>query len=385
MDTTFQQVCEEAAERWSVPLLAAGAVVDGAVTTCAVGCDPGTRFRIASVTKPLTALLCIESLDLDEPTGVWPDEVRVRHLLAHVSGFDCELPERDLGRFGDGDDALAAAVGELPSVHRFVGVDELWSYANTGYWLSGWLAAGRVGMTYEDALAARVLRPLGLEATSFGEPDVAPADPDAEEGPYPRARRPSGGLASTVDDLLRAGRGLLRHPAFAQMAVPRGKPNGGVYGLGLFGQRVGGVDVWGHPGSYGGFQSSFLVVPARTAVFVGLTNASNGAKALYEIEDAFFEQAVGTARPEAPFVELPAQTIAAFAGTYANADERYEVRPAPDGVVVVAGGEEVRARPVGPRTFQVPDGPYVRERIAFPRDGFSRLGSRLAERVAAPR
>ena len=141
MNTAFQQACEEAAERWSVPALAAGAVVGGTLTVCAVGCDPGTRFRIASVTKPLTALLCVESLDLDEPTGVWPDDVRVRHLLSHVSGFDCELPERDLGRFGDGDGALEAAVSKLPSVQRFVGVEELWSYANTGYWLAGWLAA----------------------------------------------------------------------------------------------------------------------------------------------------------------------------------------------------------------------------------------------------
>jgi CubicO group peptidase (beta-lactamase class C family) len=381
MNTMFQRACEEAAGRWSVPALAVGTWAGGRAARCAVGCDTGTRFRIASVTKPLTALLALELLDLDEATGVWPADVRVRHLLSHLSGFDCELPERDLGRFGDGDGALAAAVGELGSVRRFVGVDELWSYANTGYWLAGLLAARRADATYEDALAERVLAPLGLEAASFGEPDLGGTGRDAEEGPYPRARRPSGGLVASVDDLLRAGRGLLERPALARMAVVHGKPNGGVYGLGLHGQRVAGVDVWGHAGSYGGFQSSFLLVPDRGAVFAGLTNASNGAKALYELEDAFFEQVLGSARPKTAFVELPRAATEAFAGSYANSDERYDVTAVDGGVVVTAEGEEVRLRPVGPRTFQVPDGPYVRERIAFPRDGFARLGSRLAARV----
>jgi CubicO group peptidase (beta-lactamase class C family) len=381
MNGRFQRACEEAAERWSVPALAAGTWIDGGVTTCAVGCDTGTRFRIASVTKPLTALLATELLDLDATTGVWPGDVRVRHLLSHLSGYDCELPERDLARFGGGDGALAAAVAELAAVRRFVGPDELWSYANTGYWLAGHLASERAQGTYEDALADRVLRPLGLEATSFGEPDVDGTGPAAGEGAYPRARRPSGGLVSNVADVLRLGRGLLASPRFPRLAVAQGRPNGGVYGLGLFGQRVGGVEAWGHPGSYGGFESSLLVVPGRGAVFAGLTNASNGAKALYELEDAFFEQAIGSARPETPFVELRAEAIEPFVGTYANSDERFEVGTARGGIVVEAEGEEVHLRPVGPRTFQVPDGPHVRERIGFPRDGFARLGSRLAARV----
>ncbi|HET7137030.1 MAG TPA: serine hydrolase domain-containing protein [Gaiellaceae bacterium] len=381
MNTSFQQACEDVAARFEVPALAVGTWVDGSAAVCTVGCDSGTRFRIASVTKPLTALLAVELLDLDAPTGVWPGDVRLRHLLSHLSGFDCELPERDLSRFGNGDDALAAAVAELGTVRRFVGADDLWSYANTGYWLAGWLAAQRLGMTYEDALGDRVLGPLGLGATSFGEPDLAGTGPEAGDGPYPRARRPSGGLVSNVDDLLRAGRGLLERPPFAQLATVRGRPNGGVYGLGLFGQRVAGVDVWGHPGSYGGFQSSFLLVPDRGAVFVGLTNAFNGGKALYELEDAFFEQTVGATRPATPFVELPSGAVEAFGGTYANSDEAFEVRATPGGIVVKVEGEEVHLRPIGPRLFQVPDGPYVRERIAFPREGLARLGSRLAERV----
>ena len=99
----------------------------------------------------MTASLAVQLLDLDESTGIWPEEVRVRHLLAHVTGYGGEIG--DLARFGEGDDALGAAVAELPSVERLVPLDAAWSYANTGYWLAGWLAAQQNGSTYEEALA----------------------------------------------------------------------------------------------------------------------------------------------------------------------------------------------------------------------------------------
>ena len=73
-----------------MPALAVGVSVGGAAETLLVGCDPTTRFRIASITKPFTATLALELLDLEAKTGLWPADVRVRHLLSHTSGYDCE-------------------------------------------------------------------------------------------------------------------------------------------------------------------------------------------------------------------------------------------------------------------------------------------------------
>src|SRR4029077_525299 len=135
--------------------------------------------------------------------------------------------------------------------------------------------------SYEEALDRRVLRPLGLESTSFdAPPDVPGTGADANDGHYPRARRPPGALVSNVPDLLRFGRRLLAEP---QMRIVHGKPVAGVYGVGVWGARGRRVGVWGHQGSWGGYQTSLLPVPDLDAVFVGLTNASRGGKALYEI------------------------------------------------------------------------------------------------------
>ena len=382
MGTPFQASCEAAALEWDVPALAAGFSLDQMVETAAVGCELETIFRIASITKPVTATLVLGLVDPEETTGVWPGDVRVRHLLSHTSGFDCELPERDLSPFGAGDDALGRAVAELSSVRRWTGVEQVWSYANTGFWLAGHLAAERAGETYEDAVVSRVLAPAGLESTSFGEPGLEGTGREAGSGPYPRARRPSGGLASNVPDLLRLGRHLLTHRNAARMRIVHGKPVGGVYGLGLFGERVGEVEVWGHGGSYDGFQSSLLLVPDRGAVFAGLTNSSVGAKALRLVEDAFFEQAIGARRRIPETVALEASALETFAGSYANSDGWVEVTPSVDGLVATFEDGDFAARAIGERSFEILEGDRVRDRFDFPLEGFGRFGGRLAERVA---
>jgi CubicO group peptidase (beta-lactamase class C family) len=380
LDSSYLQASEAAALTWEVPAMALGVSVGGAVETHAIGCNAETLFRVASITKPFTGALSLGLLELEESSGIWPADVRVRHLLSHTSGFDAEAG--DLGRFGDGDDALATVVEELPGIRRFLGVEQAWSYANTGYWLAGWLCAERAGTTYEEALAERVIGPAGLEATSFGEPDLAGSGPDALPGPYPRARRPSGGLVSNVPDLLRFGEWLVASPELARMRVVHGKPAGGVYGLGLFGERVAGVEVWGHSGSWGGFQSSLLVVPDHGAVFVGLTNHSRGAKGLREVEDVFFERVIGARRRVPETVELPDPVRDGLTGSYANSDGWTEVEFAVDGLSVKFDDGEFAARAIGERTFEITEGARVRERFDFPLEGFGRFGSRLAERVA---
>jgi CubicO group peptidase (beta-lactamase class C family) len=379
-DSTLLQASQRALERWQVPALAIATSVAGERRQFQLGCDEDARFRIASITKPMTASLAVQLLDLDESTGIWPEDVRVRHLLAHVTGFGGEIG--DLTRFGEGDDALGAAVAELPSVERLVPLEAAWSYANTGYWLAGWLAAQQNGSTYEEALQEHVLGPAGITDPTFGEPSLAGSGPGADGGDYPRARRPSGGLVATAADVGHFADWQLREPWTNALRVPLARPPGGVYGLGFFGQRVAGIDVWGHPGSYGGFQSSLLLVPSRNAWFVGLTNHGLGGQALREIEDAWFELLLGEARPPAPTVALEPAALAAFAGTYENEDLTVTLTPGGEGLLVQTEDLEATARPIGPTTFEIVGGDADRNRFDFPLDGFARFGSRLARRVS---
>ena len=222
-----------------------------------------------------------------------------------------------------------------------------------------------------------------MESTSFGEPELGGTGPDARSGPYPRARRPSGGLVSNVPDLLRFGRWHLAHPESARLRSPLARPLGGVYGLGLGGERVGSGEVWGHGGSYGGFQSSFRVVPGHDAVFVGLTNSSDGSQALGELEDLFFELVLGGRRRVPPTIELSDAALAAVSGSYANSDARYDVAVSGRGLAAAFEDGEFTARPIGERLFEITTaGSRAGDRFDFPVAGFGRFDSGLAERVA---
>jgi CubicO group peptidase (beta-lactamase class C family) len=385
LDAMFSRACEEAAARFDVPALVVGVCSsDGVTKLHGVGCEPDTRFLVASVTKPMTATLAARVLDLEATTGVWPEDVRVRHLLAHTSGFAGE--HGDLARFGDGDDALGSVVAELPTVRRLLPVDRVWSYANSGYWLAGWLAAEAAGTSFEEALHRHVLGPAGMASSGFDEPDLEGTGKLARPMPYPRARRPSGGLVTDATDLIRFGRWQLAEPWTEVLRRPYARPVSGVYGYGFAGQRVAGVDVWGHPGSAWGFQASLLVVPGRGAVFAGLTNSDIGSKALTELEDLWFERVIGARRPVAETVALSPSALQAFAATYANDDLTVTLEVDGDRLAgqLASGGDAVAvvARPIGERRFEVVGGPRDRERFDFPLNGFIRVGSTLLERVA---
>ena len=152
------------------PVATASAGVTSAEATLGVAGDPTWVAGIASVAKLLvgmTALVAVEegTVDLDEPAG--PPGSTVRHLLSHASGLNFD------------DDAALARPGR-----RRI-------YSNAGIERFAEHLARRAEMPFEEYLRAGVLEPLGMASTELhGSPAHA--------------------VTSTVDDLLRFARQLLR-------------------------------------------------------------------------------------------------------------------------------------------------------------------------------
>jgi CubicO group peptidase (beta-lactamase class C family) len=148
----------------------------------------------------------------------------------------------------------------------------LWSYSNAGYWE----AASAFDGEYSDAVRELVLEPLGLRHTDFETPSDAvlgtlPGDVVADPS-YPVERRPSGGLWSTVGDLLEYG--LAHCTEWPHLHEPIAEALGAQYALGWW-ARGGVLD---HEGSVGGFQSLLLLVPAEEIVLAVLTNSWQGSR-----------------------------------------------------------------------------------------------------------
>ncbi|MGB3373886.1 MAG: serine hydrolase domain-containing protein [Microbacterium sp.] len=123
---------------------AAAAVIASDGTVLATNGDTDRPYRLASVTKPLTAyavLVAIEEgvFELDTPAG--PDGSTVRHLLAHASGLDMT------------EDRVRAD----PGTRRI--------YSNRGFDVLADAVTRHSGIAFATYLDEAVLAPLGMTSS----------------------------------------------------------------------------------------------------------------------------------------------------------------------------------------------------------------------------
>jgi CubicO group peptidase (beta-lactamase class C family) len=248
-----------------------------ALGALSIGGEPmrrDTLFRIASVTKPVTAAATLalvgeNLLSIDEPVdrllpelanrrvlrrmdGPLDDTVHatrpvtIRDLLTFTFGFGAVLEmfmaaepwpvvtateEMHLCTLGPPDpvaqpdpDTWIAALGSLPLITQ---PGDRWMY-NTGASVLGVLLARAAGVTFGEVLRSRIFEPLGMAETAFWTSDtarlatayVASAEglrvsdpPDGAWSMPPAFGDGAAGLVSTVDDLL----------AFARMFLAGGQ------------------------------------------------------------------------------------------------------------------------------------------------------------------
>lgn len=274
---------------------------------------PATSFRIASMTKSITALAILILRDegaiwlgaplaqyLPQFAAVAPatrdsPPITVRHLLTHTAGFVTDDPwaDRVLGMTPAALDTLLAA--GLPFA-RPPGL--AFEYSNLGYALLGRVLTNVSGEPYQSFVTRRILEPLGMSNTIFDALAAARGDfawgyridggvftrerlePDGEVGAM-------GGLATTANDYARyvsflidawparddpetgpvrrssvRELGLFHAPPYVPEPTDGGAAPSSAYGYGLvdttdkpLGRRL------HHSGGLPGYGSHMLVVP----------------------------------------------------------------------------------------------------------------------------
>ncbi len=180
---------------------AALAIIEGGEVTFARGFgtkhpsggDPveaTTLFRIASVTKMLTAAALLqqvedEAVDLSAPATdyipyltfnlepTWADSITGHQLLTHSSAM-VDYLMIDVTQAEKSDDALAEFVlGEFPSVMYLMAPSgAFWNYSNPNYYLAGLMVEEITGSYYAQYMDAMVFTPLAMDRTFFYPSDV---------------------------------------------------------------------------------------------------------------------------------------------------------------------------------------------------------------------
>lgn len=263
---------------------------------------PGTRFRIGSLSKLLTAMTLMRLsqagvVDLDAPIAQYmaalPPHLRdidLRQLAGHIAGIrhyrgneflsalSCETLREGLAVF-TGDTLVA-----VPETR--------YAYSSYGYNLIGAVLESATRRPFAEIVRRQVLIPLEMEATvpdSKAERDphrartyaitasglaAAPADDLS-------CRWPSGGYLSSTDDLAKLGSalmtpGLLSSASLERMLTPQRTRSGKATSVGI-GWRVS-VDSSGrryfhHGGSSNGGAAFLLVYPQEQLVVALASNA----------------------------------------------------------------------------------------------------------------
>lgn len=272
-----------------------------------------TRFRLASVSKVITALaiLILEQegkLDTNHfiqryvpyPVNDGKDQITIKHLLTHTSGIDdqCYLPPVDSPQYRS-PISLNDLVGRCSQSKLLFPPGTQYSYANPEYHLLAYIVENVSGMKFEIFLKEKLFQIANMP-NSYVLTSPSPNDPllaipynttSAGRQPavwvHPTYGMGSGNLVSTAGDLFNLHRAiqsgkLLRNKQaikFTTLDTPVPASDYG-YGSHLTTRPDTGIFVQYHGGGLPGVSTLFARYPQVGAFVVVLNNTQTIAQSL---------------------------------------------------------------------------------------------------------
>jgi CubicO group peptidase (beta-lactamase class C family) len=229
------EISEGARKEWRSPGMSVAVVVDGSIAWARgfgladveneVEARPDTVYRIASISKPLTATAVLQlvekgALSLDDPVTKhvpgFPDRglgITLRHLLTHTSG---------IRHYKDGEMNLQTHFDSIPDALEIFRDDPLlftpgtkYSYSSYAYNLLGAVVENASGLTFEAYMKEKVWGPAGMSTTRLEhQGEIVPrrarqyvrsGERGVRNAPFAdlSVKWAGGGMISTVEDLAR--------------------------------------------------------------------------------------------------------------------------------------------------------------------------------------
>ncbi len=370
-----------------------------------------TLFRIGSVAKLFTWTAVMQlaeqrKLDLDadlngylkdfQIPATYPEPVTLAHLMTHTPGFEDHV----IGLFARSADRLRPLAEilteEMPARVRPPG--RLSSYSNHGTGMAGYVVEQVSGLSFDDYVETNILRPLGMEHTTFRQPVPVHLAADLSRGyswgdgrfqaqefeMIPLA--PAGSASSSAADMARFMIAHLQGGAYGPDRILQPETAHRMHSLlfahepgvpgwlhGFYEMNRNGQRIFGHGGDTMDFHTQLMLLPEHGLGLFVSYNSRKGTAARSQLLDAFLDRyfPVEEADVTEPAADFETQA-GRVAGTYRvlryshstlaklgalaselNVDSR-------DGLLVTQGqGEPTRWRLVEPLVFREVDGPNL--------------------------
>lgn len=268
--------------------------------------DPSTVFRMASVSKQVTAgaiaLLAVRGdLDLDAPVRRYlpnfpdyPDPPTVRHLVHHTSGVRDYVGLMRLA--GNRDEDFYTNPEVLAAINRQLGLNfqpgAEYLYSNAGYFLLGRIVAGVSGQSLREFAETHFFAPLGMTDTHFHDDHneivarraigYSPAEDGFRIHVTTLDMVGDGGLFTSVEDWVAWDRNLETGAVgggsdWVALMHQRGVLNSGdtiPYAFGISHGEHRRLATVGHGGAWVGYRTAMTRYPETGYSFVALCNRS---------------------------------------------------------------------------------------------------------------
>lgn len=280
-----------------------------------------SAYRLASVTKPMTALAILQlvekgKIDLDAevqtyvpyfPRKPWP--VTVRQVLGHLGGIShYKNPANELHIKEHRSTREAIAIFENFDLVAEPGTR--YSYSSYGYNLLGAIVEAASGMSYGDYMRQNLWQPLGMTETRMDDPlEVIPnrvrgyqlinGQVKNSEFIDISSRFAAGGTRSTVPDLLKFAKGIiedkaLKHDTLNMMATSMSTRAGRLtnYGMGFETGPANGRYMLIHSGGQQETRTLLYILPTRKMALAVAVNFEGSNPGVYL--DRFFQLLTGS-------------------------------------------------------------------------------------------
>lgn len=194
---TIQKMFEDYARSHKFPSVVFGIVSEGELVYTGswgfadiekkIPASATSLYRIASMSKSFTAMAILRLRDegklrMDDPVSDYIPEMKnakyltsdapaitVRDLMMHAAGFPEDNPWGDR-QLDIADSTFTRWMKEGFSYSNVAGI--AYEYSNTGFALLGRIISNVSRMKYEDYITANILRPLGMNHTTFEFSDI---------------------------------------------------------------------------------------------------------------------------------------------------------------------------------------------------------------------
>ncbi|HWQ03103.1 MAG TPA: serine hydrolase domain-containing protein [Candidatus Nitrosotenuis sp.] len=315
-----------------------------------------TIFDLGSVSKQFTATSIIllaqqGKLSLDDDVRKFVPELRdfgaritIRHLLNHTSGLRDYLTLFSLSGVDfdgvTGDDEALRIIARQRELNFPPGAEYL--YSNSGYFLLSVIVKRASGKSLREFAQENLFGPLGMKNTHFHDnhteivPLRATAYAPRREGGFRIdmsgfEQTGDGAVFTSVEDFLlweqNFGSKKIGGENLFQELHARGKLTSGEtidYAAGLVHAKYKGLELVEHGGSWAGYRSSFVRVPAEKLAVACLCNFANAgpdqlARRVLDVVLADKLVAADAKNPEPPVITLPEAALKPWAGIYRNA------------------------------------------------------------------